>query len=133
MAGQRMSGQGMPGQGMPGAVPGDAQTAPRPAANAGRPLIPNRAGGVAAGKATRGVVRGIGGFLRPFGRVGGIVWLEVTGVFFALPVLVFTPTVWKTRLSWAHGPDHRTFLVSLGIVLLFIYLSVSSFQRARRK
>jgi hypothetical protein len=98
-------------------------------ANAGQ----TRAAGQVAGKATRGVARGIGGFLRPFGRVGGILWLEVTGVFFFLPVVVFAPTVWRSRLSWAHGPDHRTFLIATGIVALFLYLSVTSFLRARRK
>ncbi|HEY1901035.1 MAG TPA: hypothetical protein VGG56_01290 [Terracidiphilus sp.] len=92
-----------------------------------------RAAGQAAGKATRGVARGVGGFLRPFGRIGGILWLEVTGVFFFLPVVVFGPAVWKSRLSWAHGPDHRTFLISAGIVLLFLYLSITSFLRACRK
>lgn len=92
-----------------------------------------RAAGQVAGKASRGVARAIGGFLRPFTRVGGILWLEVTGVFFFLPVVVFGPTVWRTRASFAHGPDHRTFLISAGIVLLFLYLSASSFWRARRK
>ena len=92
-----------------------------------------RAAGRVAGKASRGVARAIGGFLRPFTRVGGILWLEVTGVFFFLPVVVFGPTVWRTRASFAHGPDHRTFLISAGIVLLFLYLSASSFWRARRK
>ena len=104
----------------------------------GQPPISNkgeqaRVTGQVAGKATRGVARGVGGFLRPFRRVGGILWLEVTGVFFALPVVVFAPAMWRSRLSWAHGPDHRTFLVSVGIVLLFSYLSVTSFLRARRK
>lgn len=80
-----------------------------------------------------GTARGIGGFLKPFRRVGGIVWLEVTGVFFALPVLVFGPVIWKTRLSWAHGPDHRTFVTASVIVALFLYLCVSSFWRARRR
>jgi hypothetical protein len=93
----------------------------------------SRAAGQAAGQVTRGVARGVGGFLRPFGRVGGILWLEVTGVFFALPVVVFAPTVWHTRASWAAGPDHRTFLVSAGVVVVFLYLSVTSFWRARRK
>ena len=75
----------------------------------------------------------MGGFFRPFRRVGGILWLEVTGVFFLLPVIVFAPTVWRTRLSWAHGPDHRTFLVSALVVAVFLYLGVTSFWRARRK
>jgi hypothetical protein len=112
---------------------GAQAAASQPAAHAGPSPAQSRAAGQVAGHATRGVARGIGGFLRPFRRVGGIIWLEVVGVFFFLPVLVFGPTVWKTRLSWAHGPDHRTFLVAAGIVLVFLYLSVSSFWRARRK
>ena len=130
MAGERVAGQssaanaeGMQGQlGQPPASSGAEQA--RQAA---------RASGQAAGKTTRNVARGVGGFLRPFRRVGGILWLEVTGVFFALPVVVFAPAVWRSRLSWASGPDHRTFLISLGIVLLFLYLSVTSFLRAGRK
>jgi hypothetical protein len=104
---------------------------PTPSAAASSAQI--RATGQVAGKATRSVARGVGGFLRPFGRIGGILWLEVTGVFFFLPVVVFGPTLWRTRLSWAHGPDHRTFLIAAGIVLLFLYLSVTSFLRARRR
>lgn len=89
-------------------------------------------GGQATARAG-GVVKGVGGFLRPFRRVGGILWLEVTGVFFLLPVVVFGPTVWRTRLNWVHGPDHRTFVVSAIVVVVFLYLGVSSFWRARRK
>jgi hypothetical protein len=92
-----------------------------------------RAAGQVAGQATKGVARGLGAFLRPFRRVGGIIWLEVTGVFFLLPVIVFTPNLWKMRASWSYGPDHRTFLVTAGVVVVFLYLGVSSFWRARRK
>jgi hypothetical protein len=84
-------------------------------------------------KAAGGLSRGLGGFLKPFRRVGGILWLEVTGVFFLLPVLVFTPTLWRSRMSYAHGPDHRTFIASAIVVVVFSYLGVSSFWRARRK
>jgi len=84
-------------------------------------------------QAGSGVARGVGGFLKPFQRVGGILWLEVTGVFFLLPVLVFTPNLWRMRASWAHGPDHRTFLVTALVVVVFFYLGVSSFWRAHRK
>jgi hypothetical protein len=93
----------------------------------------NRAAGKTAGKATRSVARGVGGFLRPFQRIGGILWLEVTGVFFFLPVVVFAPTLWRIRASWLRGPDHSTFLVTAGIMVVFFYLSVSSFWRARKK
>jgi hypothetical protein len=77
--------------------------------------------------------RGLAGFFKPFQRVGGKVWLEVTGVFFFLPVLVFAPTLWRTRFSYAHGPDHRTFIASAIVVVLFAYLGVTSFWRAHRK
>jgi hypothetical protein len=87
----------------------------------------------AAERARGGVASGIGGFLRPFRRVGGILWLEVTGVFFLLPAIVFAPNLWRMRASWAHGPDHRTFLVTVLVVVVFLYLGVSSFWRARRK
>jgi hypothetical protein len=107
-----------------------ADNAPaRPAVDAAQ----SRAAGQAAGQATRGLARGVGGFLRPFGRVGGILWLEVTGVFFFLPVIVFTPTLWRFRASWLHGADHKTFLVTAAIMAVFFYLSVTSFLRARRK
>jgi len=112
-----------------------AASAPSPQQAAG-PLISPQATAQAAkvaGQATRSVARGVGGFLRPFGRVGGIIWLEVTGVFFLLPVIVFAPNLWKMRASWAQGPDHRTFLVTAGVVAVFLYLGVSSFWRARRK
>lgn len=92
-----------------------------------------KAAGQAAGLTSRGLVRGLGGFLRPFGRVGGIIWLEVTGVFFLLPVVVFGPTLWRVRASWARGTDHRLFLVTAGVIAVFLYLSVSSFWRARRR
>ena len=89
--------------------------------------------GQAAGRSAGGVVRGVGGFLRPFRRLGGILWLEVTGGLFFLPVVVFAPTLWRVRASWAHGPDHRLFLVTAGIMAVFLYLSVCSFWRARRR
>jgi hypothetical protein len=93
--------------------------------------------GQRAGQATTptrpNIGQGIGGFLRPFRRVGGILWLEVMGVFFLLPVVVFAPNIWRYRASYAHGPDHRTFLVSIIFVVVFLYLGVSSFWRAWRR
>ena len=112
--------QGTPTQGS--AAPAPA----RPAANAGTR-------GRAAAQTTRGVARGLSGFFKPFRTVGGKIWLEVTGVFFLLPVLVFTPVMWRTRANWHQGPDHRTFLSAVVIIVLFSYLGLSSFWRARRK
>lgn len=82
---------------------------------------------------TGSLARGVGGFLRPFRRIGGILWLEVTGAFFLLPVVVFAPTLWRVRTSWAHGPEHRLFLTTVAVMAVFFYLSMTSFWRARRR
>jgi hypothetical protein len=121
MAGQRLANTAQPAQ--------SHQVANSAAAT----IATLRAASEASSRANRGVVQGVGGFLRPFRRVGNILWLEITGVFFLLPAVVFAPTVWRTRTSWAHGPDHRLFIASTIVVVLFFYLGVTSFLRARRK
>jgi len=104
----------------------------------------HRAAGQAAGRATiqagqslgqagRSVSRGVGGLLRPFRRVGGILWLEVTGVFFLLPVVVFAPALWRAGVAYRHTSDHRTLWVTAGVMVVFLYLGVSSFWRAHRR
>jgi hypothetical protein len=89
--------------------------------------------GRAAGQATKNVGRGMSGFFQPFKRVGSKILLEVVSVFFLLPVLVFAPVLWRTRESWQHGPDHKTFLASAVVIVVFSYLGVSSFWRARKR
>ena len=81
----------------------------------------------------RGVSQGIGGFLRPFRRVGGMLWLEVTGALFLLPVIVFAPTLWRAGLAYSHTGDHKTFWITALVMAGFLYLGVSSFWRARRR
>ena len=89
--------------------------------------------GQSVGQARKSVSRGVGGFLRPFRRVGGILWLEVTGVFFLLPVVVFAPSLWREIQAYQHTGDHRTLWVTAGVVAVFLYLGVSSFWRAHRR
>jgi len=84
-------------------------------------------------KLTRAAGRGVGGFLRPFSRIGGILWLEITGFLFGLFALFFCQDVWRTRLNYASGPLHQRFLMATVLTVVFAYLSVSSFLRARRK
>jgi hypothetical protein len=84
-------------------------------------------------KITRAAGRGVGGFLRPFTRVGGILWLEVTGFFFGLFALYFAQDLWRTRLSYTGGPQHQRFLIAAAMTLVFGYLGVSAFWRARRR
>ena len=125
VAGERLAAQGQ----RPVQTPPNQQVADTGAVSG----TASRAAGRNTGQASRGLARGISGFLRPFGSVGRKLWLEITGVFFLLPVLLFGPWMWRTRASWEHGPDHRTFLISTVIVVLFLYLGISSFWRAWRK
>ena len=121
-----MAGQAIMGQ--------DQQThTAAPNVQAGAPSAHAATRGRVAGQSTRGVARGLSGFFKPFRSVGGKIWLEVTGVFFLLPVLVFSPVLWRTRASWQQGPDHRTFLAAAVIIVIFLYLGISSFWRARRR
>jgi hypothetical protein len=110
-----------------------AASAPAQQPSAG-PAVQSRAAGCTTGQASRGVACGVGGFLRPFRRVGGILWLEVTGVFFLVFAAAFASRgVWPNRASYAHWPDNWKFLIFAGITVVFLYLGVSSFWRARRK
>ncbi|MGO9325441.1 MAG: hypothetical protein ACLP07_12850 [Terracidiphilus sp.] len=73
--------------------------------------------------------KGIGGLLRPFRRVGGVVWLEATGTFFLLFAALFALRLWQ---NWSGiGAISRDFSIGAGVV--FLYLGVSSFWRARRR
>jgi hypothetical protein len=129
LAGQRLAAGAQPSPGST-VAPAGAQPVTIEAA-AAQPSV--RASGRNAGRATGSVARGLGGFLRPFRRVGNIVFLEVAGVFFFLFVILFGNRAWQLRLQAAQGPDHSRFLVYAAMTLLFLYLSVSSFWRAKRK
>jgi hypothetical protein len=89
--------------------------------------------GQAAGRTAKGVARGVGGFLRPFRRVGGILWLEMTGAFFFLFVVAAALPLWRYRPSHLGGPYDKNFLAAAGIMVVFFYLGASSFWRARRR
>jgi len=86
-----------------------------------------------AGQTAKGVARGVGGFLRPFHRLGAILWLEMTGAFFLLFAAVSASFLWKNRTSYAFGPEHRGFVAAAAMTAVFLYLGVSSFWRARRR
>lgn len=122
---------------MAGRAAGQALSGEDSAKSAPTALVNPRPDGVARGRAagetTRNVGRGISGFLKPFRTVGGKLWLEVTGAFFFLPVLVFFPVLWRTRSSWQQGPDHRTFVSAAVIIVIFLYLGITSFWRANRR
>jgi hypothetical protein len=118
MAGERLAGE-------PGSQTLKAQ--PSATTSAKAPVSPSR-----QQRSTR-PVRGIRGFLKPFTRVGGIVFLEVAGLFFLIFVLVFGQMAWRMRASYVAGPDHPKFLIAAALTLAFLYLSASSFWRANRR
>jgi len=88
-----------------------------------------RAAASIAAQTSRGVSKGIGGFLRPFRRVGGIVWLEVTGTFFLLFAALFALRLWQ---SWS-GIGQISRDLSICAAVVFLYLGVTSFWRARHR
>jgi hypothetical protein len=82
-----------------------------------------------ASQTSRGISSGISGFLRPFRRIGGIVWLEVTGSFFLLFAAVFALRLWQ---NWS-GISGISRDLAIGAALVFLYLGVTSFWRARHR
>lgn len=88
----------------------------------------------ARGKAVARGTRKFGEALwKPFAHASAVLWLEVTGLFFAIFTLFFGVNTWKLRREWAIGPDHQRFLVYTIVTLIFAYFTFSSFYRARRK
>ena len=124
IAGQRLAAQGQSGTGA---------TRTQPVNLGPGSVVENRAAGRTAEQITtqarRSVSKGIGGFLRPFRRVGGILWLEVTGAFFLLFAAVFGLRLWQNWTGFS--PVSRDFAV--GAAAVFLYLGVSSFWRSRRR
>jgi len=137
IAGQRIAGPAPsdtispPGKSSPdgkGSSPVRAQSVAAPLAVPQVRPQAQEAGRIAA-QAGRNVSRGLGGLFRPFRSVGGIVWLEVTGTFFLLFAALFVLRLWQ---NWRGiGQVSREF--SIGAAVVFLYLGVSSFWRARRK
>jgi hypothetical protein len=128
---------------------GQAAPAPnRPAVEVGAPpmLVGRKALGVAAQilnprpeaaiadggrRLARGAGRFGGAMLQPVARAGGILTLQISGVFFALFALFFLSHTWQT---WrAAGWHDRHTEVYAALTLLFGWFTVSSFWRAKRK
>jgi hypothetical protein len=113
----------------------------RPAMSAEARSAPRAPGAIAAEAATKAAVngknlaRGAGRFgatmLRPFAHAGGILALQITGVFFALFALFFLSHAWQTVR--AAGWHDRHGQVYLGLGLVFAWFTVSSFWRARKR
>jgi hypothetical protein len=71
--------------------------------------------------------------LGPFTHAGGVLWLEITGLFFALFALFFVQSVYRVHTAWRQGPEHTHLLLYCALAFIFAWFSVSSFTRAYRK
>ncbi len=71
--------------------------------------------------------------LGPFTHAGKLLWLEVTGLFFALFALYFAQNVYRVRTSWRQGPEHSHLLLYSALTAAFAWFSFSSFARAYRR
>jgi hypothetical protein len=73
----------------------------------------------------------------PFVRLSGVVWLEVSGVFFGIFALFAGLAVWRLRGAWrlaaANAGAHRSFEGAVLMLAVFGYFCASSFVRARRR
>ena len=79
----------------------------------------------------RGAGRAGSALFRPFAHAGGILALQVFGVFFAVFAFSFLVHAWQaSRITGWHEKHAATFL---GVGLVFLWFAVSSFWRAKRK
>jgi hypothetical protein len=91
--------------------------------------------------AKRGVRQGASQFKesawKPFVRLSGVLWLEVTGVFFGIFALFAFAAVLRLRAAWhatpANADQHRRLIGALIMLAIFGYFCVSSFVRAHRR
>ena len=100
----------------------------RPAAAAPAIPISNRVAAVKRGAKAFGQA-----FLGPFTHAGSVLWLEITGLFFALFALFFAQSVYRLHAAWRQGPEHTHLLLYCALTVAFAWFSVSSFLRAYRK
>jgi hypothetical protein len=128
----------------------DAAAAPNPgasAASAGRPepraaAAASRAAAPHAGRLPdTQTVRAAGrqaksSLVAPVVRFSSVIWLQVTGVFFALVAFTMGAGAWRARAGLHAGINSHAqmkLFAYLAVCVLFTYFTVSSFVRAARK
>ena len=93
--------------------------------------------GEALGRKVRGAHQGGKHFSRavwnPFAHASSILWLEITGAFFALFAFLFAQHAWSLRAAWRTGPEHAHLLVYVIFAVIFAYFAATSFARARKR
>jgi hypothetical protein len=97
-----------------------------------RPGVPSPA---AVAQGSRRFARGAGRFgaslWKPFAHASGILWLQITGLFFAFFFLGFAAHSWQ--IYRAAGWADRHLPLYLVFAALFAWFAVTSFWRANRK
>jgi hypothetical protein len=72
----------------------------------------------------------------PVVRFSSVVWLQVSGVFFALVALIMGNVAWRARAGFhaaANSPAAIQLYACVVFCALFTYFAVSSFVRAARR
>jgi hypothetical protein len=113
-----------------------AATAPvRPIAQAAQTVARTVTQGREAKKALgRGRKRFGQAFFEPLVRLSGVLWMEVSGVFFGIFALFAMAAVWRLRGNWHAGTQARKELaVAAAMLVVFGYFCISNFVRARRR
>lgn len=89
----------------------------------------------------QGLIRGSKRFgeaaWKPFVKLSGVLWLELTGVFFGLFAVFGAGWAWKLRGNMhetaTNHDAHTQFLICVAVTVVFSYFLVSSFVRANRR
>jgi hypothetical protein len=74
--------------------------------------------------------------LAPVAKFSSVLWLEVTGTFFALVAAAMCEAVWKLRAAWtqpATSNDRLKLYFCAALAALFLYFTISNFVRAARR
>ncbi len=114
----------------PSAPAADRPTVQSQPARSAPPGVPTARGIAEGGKRFGEAVWG------PFVHLGGVLWLEFTGVFFGIFALVALQGLWSLRSALHAGASAHTrhrLMIDVGVGLLFSYFCISSFVRARRR
>ena len=126
------AGRAMQGNGEAGAQPPPV-SAPAPA----RPPVPRIIVPRQAAEKTRAARSGAKKFGQaiwgPFHHASSLLWLEITGLFFALFAVFFAQNVYRVHTAWKQGGEHTHFLLYVALTAIFVWFSASSFLRARKK
>jgi hypothetical protein len=75
-------------------------------------------------------------FFAPIAKFSGTLWLQVTGVFFALVAVAMAGAAWRARAALHAAPGSHAAIklyICLAVFVVFAYFAISSFVRAGRR